>query len=105
MDQIRLYTLRTAQALATYAGVHWPRHVASMPGFGATVRGFWIDRTTDAHRLVALLSFTDGVEPDEFTAAYVASPAFAADMQGFDLDDIVAVEELRLDPVAGSPSG
>lgn len=103
MYQIKTYTLRTAEALHRYATVHWTRHVASMPLFGATVHGFWIHHDAGAHRLVALLSFGDGVDPSEFLAAYVASPEFAADMEGFDVSDIIEVQDLLLDPVAGSP--
>jgi len=32
--------------------------------------------------LIALLSFREGVDPDEFLSAYVASPELAADIQG-----------------------
>lgn len=103
MDQLRIYTLRTAGARDTYATVHWPRHVASMPRFGATVRGVWAERRPDVHRVVALLSFDDGVDPAEFTTAYVASPEFAADMAGFDLGEILQVEEVPLDPVPAAP--
>ena len=103
MYQLKIYTLRTAEALQQYATVHWPRHVSSMPLFGVTVRGFWTDHEAGAHRLIALLSFREDVDPTEFLAAYVASPELAADMQGFDISDILGVEELLLDPVAGSP--
>ncbi len=34
------------------------------------------------------------------TSAYMASPGFAADMDGFDVGNIVNVEELLLDPAA-----
>jgi hypothetical protein len=103
MYQIKTYTLRTAEALQKYASVHWPRHVTSMPSFGVTVRGFWTDHQAGAHRLIALLSFREGVDPAEFLTVYAASPELAADMQGFDISDILDVEELLLDPVAGSP--
>jgi hypothetical protein len=33
----------------------------------------------------------------------MASPELAADMNGFDIDDIVNVEEILLDPAAASP--
>ena len=49
--------------------------------------------------MIALLSFREGTGP----AAYLPSPELAADMAGFDVGDIVGVEELLLDPVAGSP--
>jgi hypothetical protein len=103
MYQIKTYTLRTAESLDRYATVHWPRHLTSMPPFGATVHGFWTDSQAGSHRLIALLSFGEGVDPAEFLAAYVASPELAADMQGFDVSDILGVEDLLLDPVAGSP--
>lgn len=103
MYQLKTYTLRTRTALERYAAVHWPRHVTSMPAYGATVHGFWIDQRADEHRLLALLSFDAGIDPDAFLAAYVASPELAADMEGFDVDDIVSVEEVLLGPVVGSP--
>lgn len=103
MDQLRIYTLRTAEALDRYASVHRPRHVATMPQFGATVRGVWTERAPAAHRPFALLAFQDGVDPDQFAVAYVASPEFASDMEGFDLGDIVHAEDVRLDPLTASP--
>jgi hypothetical protein len=33
----------------------------------------------------------------------MASPEFAADMDGFDPEDIVAVHSMRLDPTPASP--
>lgn len=103
MYQLKTYTLRTSEALQQYATVHWPRHIVSMPQFGASVHGFWTDHEAGAHRLIALLCFREGVDPDEFLAAYAVSPELAADMEGFDISDIVRVEDLLLDPVAGSP--
>ncbi|WP_305784098.1 NIPSNAP family protein [Symbioplanes lichenis] len=103
MYQLRIYTLRTAEALQRYATVHWPRHLTSMPAFGVTVQGFWTEHQGGAPRLFALLSFREGTGPAEFTAAYLPSPELAADMDGFDVGDILGVEEVLLDPVAGSP--
>ncbi len=37
------------------------------------------------------------------TSAYMASPGFAADIDGFDVGNIVSFEELLLDPAAVSP--
>lgn len=103
MYQLKVYTLRTTEALQKYATVHWPRHLTSMPSFGVTVHGFWTDDQSGAHRLIALLSFREGVDPAEFLTAFMASPDLAADMQGFDVSDILDVEDVLLDPVAGSP--
>jgi len=103
MYQLRIYTLRTADAFGRYATVHWPRHIPSLRAFGVTTHGIWTQLDGDAHRLVALISYPDGLDPAVVTSAYVASPGFAADMDGFDVGNIVSVEELLLDPAAASP--
>jgi hypothetical protein len=103
MYQLRIYTLKTAHALERYATVHWPRHVLSLPVFGITTRGIWTEHDGDAHRLIALISRPNGADPADLVSAYVASPEFAADMDGFDVDNIVDVSEILLDPIAASP--
>ncbi|MDX3316137.1 hypothetical protein PV415_04190 [Streptomyces sp. ME03-5684b] len=47
----------------------------------------------------------DLLHPAAFAAAYLPSPELEADMPGFDVSDIIAVEDLLLDPVAGFPLG
>jgi hypothetical protein len=101
--QLRIYTLRTAEALHDYATVHWPRHIPSLRAFGVTTHGIWTDHATKAHRLIALISYPDDADPGEVTTAYMDSPEFAADMHGFDTSNILNVEELALDPTAASP--
>jgi NIPSNAP len=96
--QLRIYTLRSAPALERYATVHWARHVPSLAMFGVTTHGVWKHRATEDHRLVVLVSYPDGAEPEALTRDFMASPEFAADMAGFDPEDIVAVESLLLDP-------
>jgi hypothetical protein len=39
MYQLRIYALRTAEALEHYATVHWPRHIPSLRAFGVTTHG------------------------------------------------------------------
>ncbi|MFJ9908981.1 NIPSNAP family protein [Streptomyces sp. NPDC101152] len=103
MYQLRTYTLRTAEVLHDYATTHWPRHISSLRAFGVTTHGIWTDHTADAHRLIALIAYPEGADPAEVTAAYMASPEFAADMEGFDISNILNVEEILLDPTAASP--
>ena len=45
------------------------------------------------------ISYPDGADPAEVQAAYMASPGFAADMDGFDVSNIINVEEVLLDPI------
>ena len=67
-----------------------------------TTHGIWTDHDADSYRLVALISYPQGVDPAAVTAAYLASPEFQADMQGFDLTNLINVEEILLDPTAAS---
>ena len=63
MYQLRVYTLRTAEALQDYATVHWPRHIPSLRAFGVTTHGTRTNHDADAHRLIALMAYPDGAEP------------------------------------------
>lgn len=102
MFQLRIYTLRTGEALEQYATVHWHRHIASLEAFGVSTHGIWTDRG-GAHRLVALVSFPAGSDPTAVTDEYMASPGFKADMDGFDPADIVGVATILLDATPSSP--
>jgi hypothetical protein len=103
MFQRRVYTLRSREALQQYAVVHWDRHLATFTKFGVTVHGVWTDRDDGGHRLVALISYPPSVDPEHLTHQIMTSPEFAADMAGFDVDDIVGVWTTLLDPASFSP--
>ena len=103
MFQLRVYTLRSREALQQYAVVHWDRHLATFTKFGVTVHGVWTDRDDGGHRLVALISYPPSVDPEHLTHQIMISPEFAADMAGFDVDDIVGVWTTLLDPASFSP--
>ena len=53
MFQLRIYTLRSPEALQRYATVHWARHLATFKAFGVTTHGVWTERSGGANRLVA----------------------------------------------------
>jgi hypothetical protein len=103
MIQLRIYTLRSPELLQEYATVHWARHLATFQTFGVTTHGVWTERTGDANRLVALIGYPPGADPELLTQHIMASPEFAADMAGFDVDDIVDVQTTLLDPTSFSP--
>jgi hypothetical protein len=103
MFQLRTYTLRSAEALKQYATIHWARHIPTFQGFGVTTHGIWTESGGAANRLVALISYPDGVDPTELTIEVMASPEFTADMDGFDPQDIVAVDSIPLDATGSSP--
>jgi hypothetical protein len=103
MFQLRIYTLRSARALERYATVHWARHVPSLATFGVTTHGVWTQRGDDENRLVALISYPDGADPAALERDFMVSPEFASDMDGFDPEDIVAVDSMQLDATLSSP--
>ena len=107
MFQLRIYTLRSAPALERYTAVHWARHIPSLATFGVTTHEVWTQRGDGDHRLVALISYPDSADPAALTRDFMASAEFAADMEGFDPEDIVAVESTLLDaaPLSVSPAG
>ncbi len=46
---------------------------------------------------------SDRADPEQVTRQIMTSPEFAADMAGFDTDDIVDVQSVLLDPTSFSP--
>jgi hypothetical protein len=75
MFQLRIYTLRSPEALQQYATVHWARHLATFTTFGVTTHGVWTDtthgvwteRSGGANRLVALIGYPPGADPEQVT--------------------------------------
>jgi hypothetical protein len=104
MFQLRIYTLRSAEALDRYSSVHWARHIGSHEAFGGATPGVWTEREGSAERLVALVSFADDADPTAVTDEYLASAEFKADMEGFDPRDVVAVDTILLDATRSSPT-
>jgi NIPSNAP len=103
MFQLRIYTLRSAEALKQYATIHWARHIPTFQGFRVTTHGIWTERGGNANRLVALISYPNDADPTELASQVMASPKFAADMEGFDPQNIVAVDSIPLDATGSSP--
>jgi|SRR5437763_11745601 NIPSNAP len=103
MFQLRIYTLRSPEALQRYATVHWARHLPTFTAFGVTTHGVWTERSSAAPRLLALIAYPPGADPEGLTRQIMTSPEFAADMAGFDANDIVDVQSILLDPTSFSP--
>jgi|SRR5262245_47368402 hypothetical protein len=103
MFQLRIYTLRSLEGLQQYATVHWARHLATFNTFGVTTHGVWTERSGGANRLIALICYPAGADPDQLTRHVMTSPQFAADMAGFNANEIVDVQSVPLDPTSFSP--
>lgn len=70
LHQLRIHTLRTAEALWEYATVQWPRHIPSLRAFGVTTHWVWTDHNAGAHRLIARLCTAVGPPPVEGGQAF-----------------------------------
>ena len=101
--ELRVYTLRTTEALDFYRRVVYPRHLNSFPLFGIQAHGFWIAKADAQPRLFALVSSAAGDEPGEVGPRYMRSTEFANDTRNFDGADIVGVESTILIPSTSSP--
>ena len=104
MFQLRIYTLRSAAALQQYATVHWARHTATFETFGIATHGVWTERSGGANRLVALIRYPPGGDSEQLRRQIMASPEFATDMAGFDVNEIVDVQSVLLEPASFSPT-
>ena len=104
MFQLRIYTLRSPEALERYATVHWARHLTTFKTFGVTTEGVWTERSDGVNRLVALIRYPPDADAEQLTGHIMTSPQFAADMAGFKSDvEIVDVQSVPLDPTSFSP--
>ncbi|KAA0099548.1 NIPSNAP domain-containing protein [Mycolicibacterium sp. P1-18] len=103
MLQLRIYTLRSPEALRRYATVHWARHLATFASFGVTTHGVWTEPGGEGNRLVALIGYPPDADPEDLTRQIMASPQFAADMSGFDVADVLDVQTTLLEATSFSP--
>ncbi|MGW0633285.1 NIPSNAP family protein [Streptomyces sp. NPDC002758] len=103
--QLRVYTLRSPEALVAYESI-WSKHIPGLAKHRITTHGVWTVpaiRESEAPRLYALVSYQDADDVQERMEAYLSSPEFRADMEGFDLGQIVSVAESVLRPAIDSP--
>ena len=105
MFQLRIYTLRSGEALDRYAAIHWARHIGSLDLFGVETHGIWTSRDGGQNRLFALVSYENGADPASVETEYMASSVFGEDMAFFDPHSPVDVNLVLLDATASSPIG
>ena len=101
--ELRVYTLRTQEALNFYRREVYPRHLNSFPSFGIKAHGFWTAKADVQPRLFVLVSYAAGEEPSEVGRRYMQSTDFADDTRDFDVADIVGAESTILIPSTSSP--
>ncbi|MGW3599267.1 NIPSNAP family protein [Streptomyces sp. NPDC005167] len=103
--QLRVYTLCSPEALVAYEAI-WSKHVPGMAKHRITTHGIWTVPTalgSEAPQLYALVSYRAADDVQERLGAYLSSPEFRADMEGFDISQILGVAESVLTPTPASP--
>jgi hypothetical protein len=101
--ELRVYTLRTREALDFYAETVYARHLHNFGRFGVEAHGLWTAKADDAPRAYVLVSYAEGDDPAEVAQRYIQSPEVAHDTRDFDVADILGVESTILIPAANSP--
>jgi hypothetical protein len=101
--EMRIYSLRTKEALDFYASTVYPRHLDNFGLFGVEAHGLWTRKDDVAHRIYVLVSYAEGDDPGEVAQRYIHSPEAASDAKGFDVADILGVESTILVPSTSSP--
>ncbi|MEU9289248.1 NIPSNAP family protein [Streptomyces sp. NPDC048275] len=103
--QLRVYTLRSPEALVAYENI-WSKHIPGMAKHRITTHGVWTVPATpgsEERQLHALVSYRDADDVQERLETYLLSPEFRADMEGFNMSQIVGVAETVLTPTGDSP--
>jgi hypothetical protein len=101
--ELRVYKLRTKEALDFYTKVIYPRHLKTFPLFGIEAHGFWTAKADVQPRLFVLVSYAADMEPGEVARRYMQSTEFTDDVIDFDVANIVDVESTILIPLTSSP--
>jgi len=101
--ELRVYKLRSKEALDFYREKFYPRHLNSFPLFGIEAYGFWTAKADVGPLLFVLASYAAGEDPDEVVRRYMQSTEFADDIRDFNVSDIVGVESTILIPSTSSP--
>jgi len=101
MFQLRTYTLANQEAAQTYLGMHWERHLESLPKFGIKVHGVFAVK--DKAQVIALVSYQEGANISEINDTYMKSPEFRSDMEGFDMKNIKGVDTILLEAAVCFP--
>jgi hypothetical protein len=101
--ELRVYTLRSREALVFYKDNIYPRHLRSFPLFGIEAHGFWTAPGDIQPRLFVLVSYAADEDPGEVARRYMDSTEFADAIRNFNVSDIVGVESTILVPSTNSP--
>ncbi|TPR12304.1 hypothetical protein [Apilactobacillus timberlakei] len=96
MKQLRIYTLKDKKSAKEYLSNHWTKHMKSLPKFGINVDNVFMEKNSlDYCRVFAIVS-TEKDNLIEMNKKYMNSNDFIDDMSGFNMDNIIKVEDINL---------
>lgn len=93
MKQLRIYTLKSKIAALEYFQHHWMKHLSSLPKFGIAVNDVYLGADDNADKVMAIVSYPAESDAKALDRKYMQSDDFKDDMAGFDLSNIISVEE------------
>ncbi|MEA9393230.1 hypothetical protein SJI19_22265 [Acerihabitans sp. TG2] len=93
MKQLRIYTLKDKNAASEYFQHHWMKHLSSLPKFGIAINDVYLGADNNADKVMAIVTYPKDSIPKELDKKYMQSDDFKADMVGFDLSNIIKVDE------------
>lgn len=102
--ELRVYTLRTQEALEIYMNRIYPRHLSSFPLFGIKPHGIWSVKDGAKPQAFVLVSYAEGEDPGAVVRRYMQSEEFAEEIKDWDpSSSILHVESTILVPTNSSP--
>jgi len=101
MYQLRIYTLTDQNTAQEYFDEVWKRHLESLPKFGIIVHGVF--KVIDEPKVVALVSYAEGVDPVISEAEYMKSAELRYDMGTIDPTSVRGVDALMLEEASYFP--
>lgn len=101
--ELRTYTLADAAALESDVSNFWPRHIRTLRKYGITVHGVWTESSSREHRVIALIGYPLGEDPNTLGESYRRSADFAGDHEEFDASLMCGTQTQTLEPIASSP--
>lgn len=102
--ELRVYTMRTKDALDFYTDTVYPRHLHNFHLFGVEAHGVWTAKNDPTPRAFVMVSYAEGDDPGEVARRYIQSPEAANDARGFNVADILSVDSTILIPTSGFTS-
>ena len=98
--QMRTYTLDSEASADAYEAV-WTRHLSSLAKHKIHTYGVFRP-VENRNQVMALVSYFPGEDPQAATAAYMASPEFRSDLEGFS-GAMKSVDAVLMTPIPTSP--